>query len=365
MLPSGLIRTSHSPYAAPVILREKINGEWRFITDFSYINDLTITDSFPMVKIQDILKNAQSVYISTLDAAKGYWQVPVQEGSKVYTAFRTRTGLYEYNVMPFGLKNSPATYQRIMNDLLGEYYSFCLVYQDDIIVFSRSFKDHINHLEQIFKILEQAGITLARHKCTFGAQTVKFLGHIVSTNGIKMNPAKVDAVQAYPQPKTRKELRKFLGVVNFYHHFIDKIGEKAAPLYELCSTKRRFNWTQTQQEAFETLKKAICNELELNYPDFNKPFILRTDASNYEVSGKLSQTDHFGNERVISFASKTLNSAPKNYSTVEKELYAIVFSLNKFYLYLDAQDFSIETNSQALTYLSFIKNTSQHLMRWA
>jgi len=251
MLKSGLIRTSKSPWASPVLLRPKPNGDWRFITDFSYVNQYTVTDSFPMVKIQDILKNlGKAKYITTLDAEKGYWQVPVAESSKQYTAFRTRKGLYEYNVMPFGLKNAPATYQRIMNEVLEGLHPFTLVYQDDIIIFSESFTDHMNHLRQVFERLRKANITLTKRKCTFGVQSVKFLGHIISTEGIKMNPEKVNVLKQFPQPKTRKELKRFLGVTNFYHHFVQQIGSVATPLHAACSLKSKFYWGPLQEEAY-------------------------------------------------------------------------------------------------------------------
>jgi len=366
MLAQGLIRKSNSPYAAPVILREKPNGEWRFITDFSHINSLTVADSYPMIRIQDILKSLGNAnYITTLDAEKGYWQVPMDENSKKYTAFRTRKGLYEYNVLPFGLKNSPATFQRIMNEVLEGFSKFAMVYQDDIIIFSSTFKEHLSHIDRVLERLQRANITLKRSKCSFGVQQVKFLGHIVSASGIAINPEKIKVIDSFERPQTRKQLKKFLGILNFYNHFFEHIGDIAAPLYSLSSTKVKYKWTEKHEIAFTKLKKEMCNAITLNYPNFGIPFILRTDASDYGISGALSQIDENGTERVISFCSKTLGSAQRNYATVEKELFAIVFSLNKFYEYLDGQEFYIETDNQALSYLNTMKNSSQRLMRWA
>ena len=366
LLQQGLIRRSNSPYAAPVILRPKPNGDWRFITDFTYINSLTVDDSFPMMRIQDILKNlGNAKYISTLDAEKGYWQVPLAENSKKYTAFRTRTGLYEYNVLAFGLKNAPACYQRLMNEVLVGLSDICTVYQDDIIIFSSSFSEHIKHLEIVLERLRNANITLKKDKCVFGAKEVKFLGHIVSKDGIKINPEKVEVVKNFEAPKTRKDLKKFLGVINFYHHFFKDMGKVAAPLYEVCSLKQKFKWGIPQEKAFETLKVQMCEAITLYYPDFSKPFLLRTDASDYGISGTLAQKDDQGLERVITFCSKTLSLPQRSYSTPEKECYAIVFSLTKLQEYIDGQKVYLESDSSPLVHLYTFRNSSQRLMRWA
>jgi len=267
--------------------------------------------------------------------------------------------------MAFGLKNAPAQYQRIMNEVLQGLDEFCMVYQDDIVIFSKSFTDHQKHLEKVLSRLRKANITLKKSKCKFGVQETRFLGHIITTEGIKMNPDKVKIAEQFPTPKTRKQLKQFLGVIQFYHHFIAKLGELAGPLYELCSTKRTFRWGSAQEEAFRKLKQAIGVNLVLKYPDFSKPFILRTDASETGVGACLSQKDKYGNEKIISFASKKLNSTLQNYATVEKEAYAIIYALDKFYEYLDGHEFTLETDNQALTYLYKMRNTSQRLTRWA
>jgi len=238
--------------------------------------------------------------------------------------------LYEYNVLAFGLKNAPATYQRIMNEVLHGLSDFCLVYQDDIIIFSTNLTDHLKHLQIVLDRLKEANITLKKEKCCFGVQEVKFLGHIISPDGIQVNPDKVQVVQLFEIPSTLKKLKQFLGVINFYHHFFPNIGEVASPLYKICSEKRKFQWRPLQQKSFEVLKSQMCHAITLYFPNFSKPFILLTDASDHGVSGALSQYDDKDLERVISFCSKTLDFAQQNYSTVEKELLAMVFSLEKF-----------------------------------
>ena len=366
MLEMGLIRPSNSPYASPILLRPKPNGEFRFCVNFKYINALTIDDSFPMKKITDILMSlANAKYLSKLDAEKGYWQVPMHPDSIKYTAFRTKKGLYEYLVCPFGLKNAPATYQRIINSVLEGLDDICVSYQDDILIFSKTFEEHLEHLEMVLNRLKDAGITILRNKCEFGKTQVKFLGHIVSTEGLMQDPSKLTAVEKFPTPKTKKAIRSFLGLCAWYSHFIPNFAEIAKPLYLICSVKKPFQWTEEENTAFVNLKQGLCSGDVLTHPHFDRPFFLSTDASNIGISGVLTQTDESGKEKVISYTSKTLSKSQQNYSTVEKELLAIIHCLNKFYEYLDSQNIIIRTDNQALTYLESMKNHSQKLMRWA
>jgi hypothetical protein len=366
MLQRGIIRKSKSPYASPILLREKPDGSWRFCVDYRHINSLTPHDSFPIPRVQDLLRClATAKYISTMDAEKGYWQIEMDRRSKKYTAFCTDRGLFEYNCMPFGLKNAPATYQRMMNELLGELGEFCLVYQDDVLVFSKTFAEHKKNLKAVPEKFREAGLTLTAKKCQFGKSSVKFLGHVVSSNGIGMNPEKVDAIKACQVPTTRRQLRAFLGMIGCYSNFVERYADQAKPLYELTKPSKKFNWTPEASKAFQGLKDAIIHDLVLAHPIFGKPFILRTDASNYGVGAVLSQIDESGAERVVSFASKVLDKAQINYTTSEKECYAIVYSLEKFREYLEGHEFVLQTDNKALTYLESMRNSNQRLMRWS
>jgi len=208
-------------------------------------------------------------------------------------------------------------------------------------------------------------LPLKGKKCVFEAQEVKFLGHIISSVGIRMNPEKVEVIRGFESPNTRKKLKQFLGIVNFYHHFFHNIGEVAEPLNHVCSVKSKFIWGPQQQLAFEKIKHQMCEAISLYFSDLSKPFLLHTDSSDFGISGALSQIDETNQPRVISFCSRTLNSAQRNYSTVEKELLAIVFSLEKFREYIDGQKVCLFTDNKVLSYLNSMKNSSQRLMRWA
>jgi hypothetical protein len=203
-----------------------------------------------------------------MDAEKGYWQIQMDQRSKKYTPFCTDRGLFEYNCMPFGLKNAPATYQRMMNELLKGLNDFCLVYQGDVLVFSKTFKEHKMHIRAVLEKFREAGLTLISKKCQFGKQYVKFLGHVVSSNGIGMNPEKVSAIKACPIPNTRRQLRGFLGMIGWYFNFFERYADLAKPLYELCKPSRKFKWTPDANKAFQKLKDAIVHDLVLAHPMF-------------------------------------------------------------------------------------------------
>lgn len=366
MLKRGLISESTSPYSSPVIIRPKPNGDHRLVNDFRYVNTLTEPDGFPMRKIQDVFRLlSEATHLSTIDLEKGFWQVPLRERDKKFSAFRTRKGHYHYNVMPQGMKNSPATFQRLMNKVLKGMDAYVFVYQDDILIFSKSFDEHVMHINNVLERLRKANLTIQSQKCQFGRDKVKFLGHIISSNGIERNPDKVAAILNIPPPTNRKQLRKFLGAVGWFRHFLREMAIIAQPLYELLTPKKKYKWTDAAQTAFIKLKEVVSEEVILHHPNFNKPFLVRTDAANTGVGAVLLQEDDNNTERPVCFASKTLNSAQQNYSAVEKECYAIIFALEKFAEYLDGTTFSIQTDNQAVTYLNKMKNTNSRLMRWA
>ncbi|CAL8129503.1 unnamed protein product [Orchesella dallaii] len=366
MLQQGLISESNSPYSSPVIIRPKPSGDHRLVNDYRYVNQLTVPDGFPMRKITDVMRLlSEATHLTTIDLEKGFWQVKLRECDKKYTAFRTRKGLYQYNVMPQGLKNSPATFQRLMNKVLKGMDAFVFVYQDDILIFSKNFDDHLLHIQQVLNRLKSANLTVSSSKCHFGREKVKFLGHIISTEGIQRNPEKVTAVLAIPTPRTRRQLRSFLGAIGWFRHFLPQMADIAHPLYELLSGKKKFTWSAAAQEAMHNLKTLVSEDVMLHHPNFNKEFVLQTDAANNGVGAVLLQTDLNDMERPIAFASKSFTKSQLNYSTVEKECYAIIFALDKFSEYLDGASFSIKTDNQAITYLNSMKNSNSKLMRWA
>eukprot|EP00731_Ephydatia_muelleri_P018943 Em0011g983a len=253
-------------------------------------------------------RNAGSRFFSTLDLASGYWQVEVEENDRGTTAFSTREGHYDFNVMPFGLTNAPSTFQRIMECVLaGMTYEQCLIYLDDIIVFSTSFEQHLQRLRTVFELLEKAGLKLKGKKCHFVQSKIRYLGHIVSKEGIQADPEKLCAMRKYPVPCDIKELRQFLGLTNYYRRFISNI---AAPLHKLTSKSAGgYNLDDNCQAAFQTLKQKLISPPILAYPDFKHSFTIATDASGSALGAVLSQE---------------LNKAERNYSTVEREVLAVV-----------------------------------------
>ena len=337
MLDHDVIRPSTSPWSSVVIVR-KPDGSWRFCIDFRKLNAVTHRDAYPLPRIDSTLDSLKSAtYFTTLDLASGYWQVAMAENDKEKTAFSTPQGHFQFNVMPFGLTNALATFQRLMECVLaGLSGEECLIYLDDVIVFSVSFKQHMECLARVFAALEKAQLKLKLSKCHFVQKEVKYLGHIVSEKGIAPDPSKIEAVSSYPPPQTPKELKQFLGLSNYYRRFIPNYAHIAEPLNKLLRKDQRrmkFQWDTNCQVAFDELKCKLTTTPVLSYPDFTWPFILYTDASDMAIGGILSQS-HDGCENVICYWSRQLTKAERNYSTVEREALAAVSVIKEFYPYL-------------------------------
>ncbi len=271
-LETEVIRPSKSPWASPLVLVKKEDGSTRFCVDFRRLNDVTVGDSFPVPRIDDSLRALGGAKIfSTIDLTKGFWQVPVREDDKPKTAFTCHKGLFEFNTMPFGLKGAPATFQRLMTAVLGDLnWQIVLIYLDDIIVYSRSFEEHLEHLELVFTKLHTAGLKLHPDKCAFGRQEVKYLGHLVGRKGVRPDPEKVRAIQNYPRPQSVAEVRRFLGIASYYRRFIDRFADIAAPLHAITQKQVSFDWTSQCETAFKTLQGHLLASPILAYPDFSQ-----------------------------------------------------------------------------------------------
>ena len=367
MLRDEVIRPSTSPWASPVVMVKKRDGTMRFCVDFRKMNDATIKDAHPLPRIDDTLESLHGAqYFTTLDLKSGYWQVPIREEDKEKTAFRTSSGqLYEFNQLPFGLCNAPATFSRLMDrTLAGLAWNICLYYLNDIIVFSSTWAEHLERLRAVFERLRRANLKLGAHKCHLAAREVSYLGYRVTSEGLELEPRLMEAISKLPPPINVAEVRSFLGLVSYYRKFVKRISDKAAPLNHLLHKDHPWKWTRECQEAFQTLKGEIASRPVSAYPDFSKPFRLYTDASNLGLGAILAQKQD-GKEKIICCASRTLNNSETNYSTTKKECLAIVWGVQVFRPFLVATHFEILTDHYALQWLRSMKSTSAILHRWA
>ena len=367
LLSLGIIEPSKSMWASPVVLVDKPDGSIRICINYKALNSHTTQDNYPLPHIDRILQEAShSKYISTLDLNKGFHQIPVAPDSTEKTAFILPFGKYCYKRMPFGLKNAPAHFQRIMNTLLAAH-THAQSYIDDIVVYSQSFEDHITHLTQLFDILKEHRLTAKLQKCKFFQQTLNFLGHHIGKGQIQPQQAKVYSMKNFILPKTKRKLRSFLGTVNYYRKFIPHFSQIAAPFYTHTSKKypEKIQWNPQLTEAFENLKQALTDDAFLIAPDYKKTFYLATDASYAGIGAVLSQKDKVGQERPVAYFSQRLSKAEKNYSVTEIELLAVVKSIQHFQIYLLGTHFVLQTDHKALTYLDRFQNANKRLVRWA
>ena len=368
MLQANVIRPSTSPWASPIVLVPKKDGSVRFCVDYRKLNLVAKFDAYPMPRMEELIDTiGPAGVITTLDLAKGYWQIPMDEESKDKTAFTTPSGLYEFEVMPFGLHSAPATFQRMINHALRNCWPFARAYIDDIVIFSRSWEEHLVHLREVFTCLQTAKLTIKVSKCQFGRKEVRYLGHVIGGGTVRPDPQKIEAVNNYPQPGSKKEVRAFLGLAGYYRRFVPHFATIAEPLTELTKGRNpdRVKWNERCEEAFHKLKELLSTPPILKVAEPNKQYVLQTDASEQGLGAVLSQVGENGGEHPVAFASRKFLPREKNYSVIEKECLAIVWSLQVFHVYLYGQKFSIETDHQPLSWLGRMKNNNQRLTRWA
>lgn len=369
LLDNGIIQESHSPYAAPIVLVRKKDGSLRLCVDYRRLNAKTVRDQFPLPRIEesiDAIGNAK--WFSTMDLASGFNQVAMDEEDRHKTAFTTPFGIFEYNRMPMGMTNSPATFQRLMQTCLNDYiFQILLVYLDDIIVYSNTFDEHIERLDRVFTRLREHGLKLKPEKCKFLQHKVTYVGHQISSDGITTDPEKTRAVSEWKPPTTVKELRSFLGFCSYYRRFVKDFARIAGPLHQLVNNclhelkvekklKVPFmkRWNSECQTAFDALKTKLTHAPVLGFADYNKPFIVETDASHVGLGAVLSQ-DQEGQRKVIAYASRRLRPSeknPRNYSSMKLELLALKWAVTeKFRTYLLGSKFEVFTDNNPLKYL--------------
>lgn len=369
MQDSGIIQPSSSPWASPIVLVRKKDGTMRFCIDYRKLNAVTKADKFPLPRIDDLLDQLDKAqYFSTLDLAAGYWQIRINDASKEKTAFTTQQGLFEFRVMPFGLTNAPAVFQRLMQSVISGLNptkgpDFVCVYIDDLLIFSCSLEEHLKHLRLVMDRLRQAKLKLKPTKCHFVRHSVEFLGHIITSSGLRPNPKQVAAVQDFPRPQTVHQLRQYLGLTSYYRRFIGKFAKIAAPLYYLTKKEVKWEWSKECQIAFETLKRRLVQAPVLVYPDFEQKFILETDASLNGLGAVLSQVKE-GLLHPVSYASRSLSSPEKNYSITELETLAVVWAIQHYRAYLYGHEVMVMTDHSAVKAILETPSPSGKHARW-
>jgi hypothetical protein len=361
LLSKGHIRPSTSPYGAPILFIKKKSGEMRLCVDYRMLNKVTIKDSYPLPVAEDLMDRLHGMKCATkLDLRSGYHQILIKAEHRERTAFVTRYGTYEWTVMPFGLCNAPATFQRLMNTIFRDLLDRCvIVYLDDILIYSKNPEEHKQHVREVLEILRKHKLYAKESKCVFGVDRLEFLGHIVGKDGIRMDPEKVAAIREWPTPTSVHDVRSFVGLASYYRRFVRDFASIAAPLTSLMTKKyegRKLPWGEKETEAFETLKETMCSAPVLASAAPGGNYTLYTDASSVGLGAVLHQKQE-GVDRVIAFHSRKLNGAELKYSVHDKELLAVVEATRKWRHYLGGYKFDLYTDNKANTYIQ----TQPHL----
>jgi len=367
LLDKGFIRKSTSPAGAPVLFVRKKDGTLRLVIDYRKLNEMTIRNSYPLPLISELLDRVKGAKIFTkLDLKSAYNLVRIKEGDEYKTAFRTRYGHFEFLVMPFGLKNAPATFQHFINDVLSDYLDdFVISYIDDILIFSNNIEEHHIHVKKVLKRLLENNLVVKLEKCEFDKSETTFLGYVISKDGLKMDNEKVKAILEWPSPTNVKEVQSFIGLCNYYRLFIKDFAKIANPIHKLTRKNVEFVWGKDQQDAFDKLKHLFTSAPILRNPDSDKPFIVETDASNFAVGAVLSQ-EFEGKLHPVAFLSKSLTKCQRNYQIYDKELLAIKLALEEWRHYLEGarHQFIVYTDHKNLTFPRKPEMLSQRQIRW-
>jgi len=366
MLELGVIEPCNGPWSSPVVLVKKPDNSSRFCVDYRKLNSNTRKDTYPLPNPQDLLASfGDSKWFCTIDLQSGYWQIPMEPDDRDKTAFVVAGGLYRFLVMPFGLCNAVATFQRYMDQVLKDMsHEKVAVYVDDVVVAGSSVEEMLNGLNELLGLLCKKGLFVKLEKCVWFQNDVKFLGHRLSGGKLSVDFDKIRSISEWPEPSCRRQLRAFLGLANYYRRFVPNFSAKAKPLTQLTSEKKPFHFGTEERHAFTTLKHALTTTPTLTTPMPNKPMILDVDASYEGIGAILSQTDGEGKEHVLEYYSRSLSLAEKNYCITRLELLALVSAAKHFHHYLVGIPCVVRTDHSALTWLKSFRRVEGQLARW-
>ena len=367
LLKHDFIEPSKSNWSSPCILVPKPDGTYRMCTDYRKVNNVTKTDTFPIPRIDDCIDRiGNAKYITKVDLLKGFYQVPLTDRAKELSAFVTPDGLFQYKVMPFGMKNAPATFQRLINNVISGIDG-CEAYIDDVLIYSDTWEEHLQILRTFFDRLSSAMLTVNLVKSEFGCARVNYLGHIVGQGQVKPIDAKISAISSFPKPENKKQLMRFLGMAGYYRKFCPNFSSISEPLTQLLRKNVKFLWSKSCEQAFEELKAILESSPVLAAPNFDSQFKLAVDASDVAAGGVLLQESQDGVDHPICYFSRKFNKNQRNYSTIEKECLSLILALQHFEIYVTASSLPIIvfTDHNPLKFIHKMKDKNQRLLRWS
>ncbi|MGH0117755.1 UNVERIFIED_CONTAM: hypothetical protein FKN15_039051 [Acipenser sinensis] len=367
MLELGVVQPSQSEWCSPVVMVPKKDGTTRFCVDFRRVNAISKFDAYPMPRVDELLDRlGKARYLSTLDLTKGYWQIPLESSSREKTAFATPDGLFHFQTMPFGLHGAPATFQRLMDRVLSPHHQYASAYIDDVVIFSSTWEEHLVRLASVLQSLREAGLTANLGKCAFGHQETQYLGFIMGNGRVKPVTTKVQALVDAPVPRTKAQVRSLLGLAGYYRRFIPEFATIVSPLTDLTkkSAPNLVKWTGQCQGAFDLIKQLLSQAPALISPDFNREFLLQTDASDVGLGAVLSQ-EVDGVEHPVLYLSRKLLPRERNYAVIEKECLAIKWAVDSLRYYLLGRPFTLVTDHAPLKWLHTMRDTNARITRWS
>lgn len=372
MLAADVIEpVDRSDWATPLVIARKGDGGIRICADYKVtLNRVLMVDRYPVPKLDDLFSELSGqVWYTKLDLSQAYNQLELDESSRDYTVINTHRGLFKYKRLVYGLSSSPGIFQKFMSNLLKNIPNV-LIFYDDILITNRDLETHLETIDKVLHILESNGLKIKRNKCKFLANEVKYLGFIISKNGLEVDKDKIEAIVSMPPPTNISELKSFLGMVNFYGKFLKNLSSSLSPLYGLLKKGKHFIWGKSQNIAFERVKKMLCSTEVLAHYDMNLETILTCDASEHGIGAILAQRESGGRERVVAYASRVLTCAEKHYSQIHKEALAIIFAVDKFHQYLYGRKFTLQTDHKPLVSIfgpnmGIPSTAASRLQRWA